>query len=210
MKNSIILMLLLFLAVNIANAKTYTITNSGFSFSPATLTIALGDTVIFSLASIHNAVEVDQSTWNANGNTSNGGFSTADGGGMVIINSIGIHYYVCFYHASMGMKGTITVNAVTDVKLVNQTIPDNFILMQNYPNPFNPATTINYSIPKESFVTIKVYDVLGREVSTLVNEVNIAGNYSVQFNGSKFSTGIYFYRMQAGNFVQIKKLVLMK
>jgi Secretion system C-terminal sorting domain/Beta-propeller repeat len=85
-----------------------------------------------------------------------------------------------------------------------------FKLSQNYPNPFNPSTTINYSIPKESFVTIKVYDILGRMVNTLVNEQKAAGNYSVQFNGMNLSSGIYFYSMQAGDFVQTKKLVLMK
>jgi photosystem II stability/assembly factor-like uncharacterized protein len=83
-------------------------------------------------------------------------------------------------------------------------------LEQNYPNPFNPTTVINYSIPKERFVTIKVYDILGREIKTLVNEEKIAGNYSVQFNGSNLASGIYYYRMQAGDFVQTKKLVLLK
>lgn len=88
--------------------------------------------------------------------------------------------------------------------------PASFSLQQNYPNPFNPSTIINYSLPKTSLVTIKVYDVLGKEVATLVNEQQFAGNYSVQFSGSKLSSGIYFYRMQAGNFVQTKKLLLLK
>jgi photosystem II stability/assembly factor-like uncharacterized protein len=86
----------------------------------------------------------------------------------------------------------------------------NFILFQNYPNPFNPTTTINYSVPKASFVRIKVYDLLGREVETLVNGEKPAGNYSVQFNGSNLASGIYFYRMQAGDFVQTKKTILLK
>jgi len=83
-------------------------------------------------------------------------------------------------------------------------------LFQNYPNPFNPETKINYNVSKSGFVTIKVYDLLGREVTTLVNENKPAGNYSIKFDGSKLVSGIYFYRMKAGDFVQTKKLILLK
>ena len=85
-----------------------------------------------------------------------------------------------------------------------------FFLYQNYPNPFNPFTTIKYSIPHASYVIIKVFDILGKELLTLVNESKSAGNYSVNFNGSNLPSGIYFYRMQAGNFVSTKKFVLLK
>jgi hypothetical protein len=96
----------------------------------------------------------------------------------------------------------------------------NFLLSQNYPNPFNPATRIEYSIPQTSFVTLKVYDILGREVVTLVNEEKPAGNYVVEFStigGSasggdayNLSSGIYFYKIKTGNFVEVKKMILMK
>jgi len=92
----------------------------------------------------------------------------------------------------------------------NNNVPGKIVLLQNYPNPFNPTTTINYSIPKSGLVTIKVYDVLGKEVRTLVNEEKTAGNYSVQFNGNNLSSGIYFYRMQSDNLSQTKKLILLK
>lgn len=85
-----------------------------------------------------------------------------------------------------------------------------YILSQNYPNPFNPTTTINYSIPKESFVTIKIYDVVGKEVAVIVNENKSAGSYSIEFDASKLVSGIYFYRMQTGNFIETKKLILIK
>ncbi|MHB1688060.1 MAG: T9SS type A sorting domain-containing protein [Ignavibacteriaceae bacterium] len=105
----------------------------------------------------------------------------------------------------------------TGIKQIGNNIPKEFSLSQNYPNPFNPTTTINFSIQKESFISIKVYDALGREVTTLVNEEKPAGNYKVDFNGSSLASGVYFYRMsarthseQAGNFVETKKLVLMK
>jgi photosystem II stability/assembly factor-like uncharacterized protein len=90
------------------------------------------------------------------------------------------------------------------------TIPTDFILYQNYPNPFNPSTRIDYSIPRSSFVTLKVYDILGREAATLVNEEKPAGNYEVEFNGSNLSSGVYFYRIEAESFVSTKKLVLLK
>jgi hypothetical protein len=86
----------------------------------------------------------------------------------------------------------------------------NFYLFQNYPNPFNPSTQIRYSIPKTTLVTINVYDILGKEVATLVNEEKSPGNYEVEFNGSSLPSGIYFYKLQAGDFVEAKKMVLMK
>ncbi len=102
------------------------------------------------------------------------------------------------------------VNNVTSVKnnLIN--IPNEFLLSQNYPNPFNPTTTINYSVSKESFVSIIVYDALGREITTLVNDEMPAGNYKTIFNGSHLASGIYFYRMVSGNFSEVKKLLLLK
>jgi Secretion system C-terminal sorting domain len=91
-------------------------------------------------------------------------------------------------------------------------IPIQYNLSQNFPNPFNPSTTINYSIPKNSYVMIKVYDVLGNEVTSLVNEQKPAGNYSVTFNAGRqgLASGIYFYRIHAGNFNETKKFMLIK
>ena len=88
--------------------------------------------------------------------------------------------------------------------------PTKFDLSQNYPNPFNPTTSINYAIPEAAIVIIKIYDALGREVTTLVNEYKPAGNYRVQFNASKLVSGVYFYRMEAGLYTQTKKLLLLK
>ncbi|MBE0572306.1 MAG: T9SS type A sorting domain-containing protein [Ignavibacteriaceae bacterium] len=85
-----------------------------------------------------------------------------------------------------------------------------FTLQQNYPNPFNPATTIIYQLPTEGQVSLKIYDMLGNEVATLVNEMKTAGEYQVDFNAAALSSGIYFYRLQAGNFVETKRMMLMK
>jgi hypothetical protein len=97
-----------------------------------------------------------------------------------------------------------------DSKSFTSKVPLKYSLFQNYPNPFNPTTIINYSIPKSGLVTIKVYDVLGREVKTLINESKLAGNYSVEFSAGNLASGIYFYRMQAGDFANTKKLILLK
>jgi flagellar hook assembly protein FlgD len=88
--------------------------------------------------------------------------------------------------------------------------PSSFQLSQNYPNPFNPTTIINFSVPKTGLVTIKVYDVLGREVRTLINENKPVGNYKVEFNANKLTSGIYFYRMESGSYSQTNKLILLK
>ncbi|MEW6655066.1 MAG: T9SS type A sorting domain-containing protein, partial [Bacteroidota bacterium] len=88
--------------------------------------------------------------------------------------------------------------------------PTHFNLEQNYPNPFNPATTISFSLPSKTFVSLKVFDALGREVSILVSEELPAGTYSSQWNASGLPSGVYFYRLQAGSFVDTKKLILLK
>lgn len=89
-------------------------------------------------------------------------------------------------------------------------IPAQYSLSQNYPNPFNPLTTINYEIPVSNFVSMKIYDIMGREAANLVNENKAAGYYSVKFDASKLPGGIYFYRIQAGDFSAVKKLLLLK
>lgn len=94
--------------------------------------------------------------------------------------------------------------------LNSSNIPKEYKLNQNYPNPFNPTTNIKYEIPKDVFVTIKIYDLLGREIKTLVNENKQAGSYIVSFNRSELASGVYFYRIKAGNFVQVKRMVLIK
>jgi predicted phosphodiesterase len=85
-----------------------------------------------------------------------------------------------------------------------------YFLNQNYPNPFNPSTKIKYSIPKQSFITLKIYNMLGKEIETLVNEEKPVGNYEIKFNAASLSSGVYFYRLQAGNFVGTKKMIRLR
>jgi hypothetical protein len=88
--------------------------------------------------------------------------------------------------------------------------PESFTLLQNYPNPFNPSTTIRYKLQANSFVSLKIYDILGSEILTLVNEEKTAGEYDVEFNASSFSSGIYYYRLIAGSFIKTLKTLLLK
>jgi len=92
----------------------------------------------------------------------------------------------------------------------NYQIPNSFKLFQNYPNPFNPTTKIDYGIAKNGFVSLKIYDVLGKELKTLVNENKNAGYYSIDFNGSEFSSGVYFYKLESNGFIDVKRMILIK
>ena len=89
-------------------------------------------------------------------------------------------------------------------------IPSSYALSQNYPNPFNPVTKINYDIPKAGFVTLKVYNLLGEEIATLASGNTLPGSYSVEFDAGRFSSGVYYYKLTAGDFTDTKKLMLIK
>ena len=96
------------------------------------------------------------------------------------------------------------------VGISNNQIPVKYNLSQNYTNPFNPTTSIRFDIPKDGLVKLVVYDVLGKEVATIINEVKTTGSYIVDFNGQGLNSGIYFYKLTAGDFSEIKKMILVK
>ena len=131
-----------------------------------------------------------------------------------------IHYIDSLFHNTFNLKFDITIDDWTYWKdstdLIIAGISDNIIrtltfnLEQNYPNPFNPITKIKYSIPNSSFVTLKVFDILGRELETLINEEKTAGIYEIDFDASQLSSGVYFYQIKAGEFIQTKKMILIK
>jgi hypothetical protein len=146
---------------------------------------------------------------------------TTDGGTTWYAQQPPIHdplYSVSFADAKNGIAvgpyGTIlrtTNGGVTFIGNDNKNSdPQEFTLAQNYPNPFNPTTTINYSLPKAGNVKLTVYNAIGRKVATVVNEYKQPGNYSVKLNGSKFPSGVYFYRLQSGSLADTKKMILMK
>ena len=116
----------------------------------------------------------------------------------------------------VGENGTIlrTTNGGGGVSFIEeQEIDENttdYILRQNYPNPFNPSTTIKFTISDVRFTTLRIYDVLGNEIATLVNEEKPVDNYEVEFNGTDLPSGIYFYQLRAGSYIETKKMVLLK
>ncbi|MHB1688279.1 MAG: T9SS type A sorting domain-containing protein, partial [Ignavibacteriaceae bacterium] len=99
--------------------------------------------------------------------------------------------------------------SVTGIKDAKQTV-NNYQLAQNYPNPFNPSTQIQYSIMKPGLVSLKIYDILGRQVATLVNQFQSQGSYTVSFDASKLASGVYFYKIESGSFQSVKKMMLLK
>jgi hypothetical protein len=128
-----------------------------------------------------------------------------DGGGAILTWTDyrgGANYDI--YAQRLNANGTIT-----DVR-TSASVPDKSELYQNYPNPFNPSTTISYQLPTQSHVTLKVFDVLGREVAMLVNGVEQPGYKSVTFDANGLANGLYYYCLTTGNFVQTKKLLLIK
>ena len=96
------------------------------------------------------------------------------------------------------------------INLISSEVPSSFQLHQNYPNPFNPVTFINYELPITNYVSLKVFDMLGNEVATLVNEKQNAGSYSVDFHGTNISSGIYFYKLETEGFIETKRMILLK
>ncbi len=159
-------------------------------------------------------------TYDVNNNKIEGFFHIWDGS-----NWVNFYRYTFTYDGNNNMieelsqawNGTNWLNArketytyiITGIEELTDGIKT-YSLSNNYPNPFNPSTIISYSVPEIEFVTLKVYDVLGSEVATLVNEEKSVGSYEVEFYGTEIVSGIYFYKLQAGSFVETKKMVLMK
>ncbi len=146
----------------------------------------------------------------------NFGDSVNNGGGNDNENAIGTNHVInlfssaayCVTLDTFGVMGA--KEFVTGVENNNNVLPTTYTLGQNYPNPFNPSTKINFSVPKEGLVSIKVYNSIGQEIATLVNENKSAGNYTVNFDAARVSSGIYFYKIVAGNFTATKKMILLK
>jgi photosystem II stability/assembly factor-like uncharacterized protein len=125
--------------------------------------------------------------------------------GVFMINAL--TGYVC---GANGLILKTTNGGITGFKPISNVTPSDFKLYQNYPNPFNPATKIKFDIPKPSYVKLIIYDILGREFTTLVNENLNLGRYETNWDGSRFPSGVYFYKMVMDDFVCVKKMMLLK
>jgi hypothetical protein len=157
----------------------------------------------------------DGNNWNQMPDTiKSGDFQTGDQFGADVSLSGDYIIIGAYGHNPIGMyaKGAayLFIGLVTSNEELITEIPLEFYLRQNYPNPFNPSTTIKWQMPETGFVTLKIYDVLGREVTTLVNEELTAGKHEKVFDASLISSGVYFYQLKAGSFIEIKKMILIR
>ena len=148
-------------------------------------------------------------------------FSSLQPGIRFISNQTCALYYDSTFPGYFNLKFEIMSNGVvywkdsvkfiiTGVEDELNPLPTEFLLSQNYPNPFNSSSVLKYSIPKSSQVTLKIFNTLGEEIETLVNEEKPAGTYELTWNAANLPSGVYFYRLQAGDFVQIRKMILLK
>ena len=126
------------------------------------------------------------------------------------LDKFNLAYFHCCAKMVIGTLATLAeVNSAVSVG-PEEIIPGEIILLQNYPNPFNPSTKISYQLPHRTFITIKVYNVLGNEITTLVDEEQSSGHYAVDFNADNLAGGVYFYRLEAGSYSVVKKMVVVK
>ncbi len=206
---------LLFLFSLLAYSQTTHIVDvSNFQFTPANLSVSVGDTVEWINQGGFHSVVADNNSFTS------GAASTSAWSYKFVFNTAGNFPYYCSIHGGpngQGMSGSITVQNTTGV-LHNNLTANNFELKQNYPNPFNPSTNISFSLPAPGHVKLDLFNFLGKKIATLINMDESKGIYNFQFEASSINgglpSGIYFYRLDEtttkGNFTQIKKMVLLK
>jgi len=126
---------------------------------------------------------------------------------IYVIAVAGVYQYECTFHSPM-MSGTFTAG-LTGIEKTGENV-NGYKLLQNYPNPFNPSTTINFSLPQNNFVSLKVYDMSGKEIKTLISSLLSTGEYKYTFEGSGLSSGMYIYKLSAGDFTETRRMTLIK
>lgn len=211
-KSKIFLLFFLLSAGFLYSQTTHNVAVQNFSFTPQYLTISVGDIVKWTNTSgSHNVRAEDNSFFS-------GPAAPAPWEFTHTFTTVDSFPYYCEPHQSMGMTGAIVVRNPVGVN-DDETIVNQFKLEQNFPNPFNPSTTIKFDIPASlnpsqggtlRNVTLKVYDILGREIVTLVDEPKNEGRYEVIFNASSLASGVYIYKLQADDYINSKKMLLVK
>lgn len=205
------LFLLGFLSVSNATEHIIEVGQGGSLFVPGVTNAMVGDTVTFEWVDGDHTTTCDGST----GTSLPGGAATWD----EVINSVsttfsyvltvaGTYNYKCIPHFP-SMVGTINAT-VSSITQTSSSFPEVYSLNQNFPNPFNPSTSIKFDIVNAGFVKVKVYNNLGKEVSTIVNENLSAGSYQVNWNAAGLTSGVYFYRLETVDYVATKKMLLVK
>jgi plastocyanin len=204
-----VLIVMLFIS-GVSNSRTVSVTASNFVFTPAVVNAVVGDTIKWTRSSGSHTTTCDgqQGTsrpagaapWNAPLTSGNPTF-------IYVITVPGQYQYICEPHAP-DMAGVINATA-SSISQINE-IVTGFEISQNYPNPFNPSTKISFAIPSNEFVTLKIFNELGKEVESLVSSKLSAGTYEADWNAANLNSGVYYYRLQAGSFSQTRKMLLVK
>lgn len=189
----------------------YLSTNNGANF--VNRSAGLGpDPYVFSLTKYGNTLFSGTNAWVYKSTNDGLNWDTVTFSGQIFqdVNKVLIFDNKLFAAAYTGLWYRNLDEIVTGVENLPVQIPNEFKLTQNYPNPFNPTTSISYELPAADFVSLKVFNLLGKEVASLVSEKQNAGSYKVEFNAASLASGIYFYKLQAGSFTSIKKMTLIK
>ena len=200
MKKNLLLATVLVMIASVGYSTRYTIGNSGTTFSPATITIHVGDTVVFTLASAHDAIEVSKATYDTNGNTTNGGFSVPFGGGQVIFHNAGTFYFVCEPHAALGMKGIITVTTAAGIEDANSGSTD----VKIFPDPASNYLRIGYSLAAKEVVTITLINSGGKIVADILSATREPGAQEDTYEINNLLSGLYFVNIQYGGHSLVK------
>ncbi len=204
------LIFLMLFAIKSSPATTHIVNVSNYAFTPQNLNVSVGDTIKWVwISGIHTTTSTTipqgAQPWDEIISNTNQTFS-------YVVSVVGLYNYVCTPHITMGMIGSF--NASPSYISSIGTNVNNYQLYQNYPNPFNPVTKIKFSIPKSEFVTLKIYNILGEEVVTLINGFLSQGIYEYIFdinkNNLNLSSGVYYYSLRTENFYETKKLLLSK
>jgi plastocyanin len=208
MKKTTLFVLLLFSVLSLRSfSTTWTVNVQDFIFSPANLpNVIVGDTIKWQwINGIHTTtshiIPSGAPVWDEPLHSGNTTFS-------YVVSVAGNYHYKCDPHFP-GMEAFFEANIIGITPISNE-VPNRFSLSQNYPNPFNPVTDIKFDIAKSTNVKLTIMNLLGQEVEVLVNQNLTAGTYKADWNASKFPSGIYFYKLEAGEFVDVKKMILVK
>jgi plastocyanin len=188
---------------------TWTVTVQDFMFNPSNLPdVHIGDSIKWQWlggighTTTSTSVPTGAATWDSPINNTVQTF-------IYPVTVAGSYQYKCTPHELMGMVGSFTVTPI-GITPITGTIPKTFKLEQNYPNPFNPVTNIKLDIPRQTYVKLTIFNLIGSEVEILVNQQLSAGSYIVDWDASKYTSGVYIYKMEAGEFIYSIKMALIK
>ncbi len=199
--------LLLFGVLPALSQTAWQVVVTNYKFTPADLTINAGDTVVWTnQQGFHNVVADD-------GSFTSGPASSSSWTYRKVFTAPGDFRYYCVIHGSpggVGMSAIVHVSGISTGITDRDEAPAKFTVEQNYPNPFNPSTVIRFDVPQTEHVTVKVYDILGQDVATLMNGEASAGHHEIEFNAVDLPSGIYLYRVEAGNKSELRKMILLK